>query len=207
MGWLLIFLIFWLSLLMFFTVYYKELKTYLGGSVLKKELDKLPKDKYLVIEDIILEDSNKEKYKIDAVILSRYGIFVVKLKNVSGMIKANSNDNAWEVTKNKKMKYITNGIKENEKNIKVLSELLNMNNIFVSIVGFSNNTKIYSDSNFITQINYIDNLIMLYNREVLNVNLFDLKNIIVNADIKSELKRDLEEEKVEEIKTDKNDTN
>ena len=193
MGWLIVFLLFWFSLMLFFTVYYKDLKTHLGSNNLKKELDKLPKDKYLVIDKVVIKSKDGVYHKIDGVVISKYGIFVIKLKNYDGIIKANINDNAWEVNKNNKNKFITNGIKENNVNINALFELTGLSNVFVSIVAFSNSSKIISDYSLVTQICYIDNLILQYNKEVLNNNIFDIKNIILNADMSHELKKDMDD--------------
>ena len=179
MHWLIFWLCFWLALILFLTVYYKDVKTYLGDLELKKELDKLPKDKYMVINKVMIKDDNGKKTEIDSIILSKYGIFVIKLMKKNGTIEVYEQQNAWKVIKNGKESFISNLIVENNNNIKLISKLLNIDpKYFISIICFPNKTKIITNNNYITQIDYLNYLISQITNPILNINLILLKYYI-----------------------------
>ena len=66
----------------------------MGEFWVKLELKKLPKDKYSILNNIMIKDKNGT-HQIDHIILSNYGIFVVEMKNYYGLIKGNESDNKW----------------------------------------------------------------------------------------------------------------
>lgn len=108
-------------------------------------LSKLDSDKYIVMNDLML-DTKYGTTQIDHVVLSVYGIFVIETKNYSGLIYGGERSDTW--TKNMYgNKYdFKNPIKQNYGHIKALSEKLNIpSNYFNSIVVFTNRAKLKGD--------------------------------------------------------------
>ena len=89
----------------------------------KKPLNKLPKDKYIVFNDIMIKNE-KGTHQIDHIVLSNYGIFVIEMKNYYGLIKGKEYDNKWCQYLGKNKNYFLNSIHQNYGHIKTLSELL-----------------------------------------------------------------------------------
>ena len=62
------------------TIYYPKLRGFMGEFWLKQELEKLSIKKYRLLNDIMIEDSNGT-HQIDHIVISKYGIFVIEMKN------------------------------------------------------------------------------------------------------------------------------
>ena len=61
-------------------IYYPKFRGFMGEFWLKLELKKLPKNKYKLLNNIMVEDE-KGTHQIDHVVISKYGIFVIGMKN------------------------------------------------------------------------------------------------------------------------------
>ena len=61
-------------------IYYPKFRGFMGEFWLKLELKKLPKNKYKLLNNIMVEDE-KGTHQIDYVVISKYGIFVIEMKN------------------------------------------------------------------------------------------------------------------------------
>ena len=60
-------------------VFYKKIVGKAGEYHVKNELKKLPKKKYLILNDVMVEHSNVT-YQIDHIVVSEFGIFVIETK-------------------------------------------------------------------------------------------------------------------------------
>ena len=161
-------------------MYYPKFRGFMGEFWVKLELRKLPKDKYVVLNDIMLKDE-KGTHQIDNLVLSVFGIFVIEMKNYYGLIKGREFDNKWCQYLGKTKNYFINPIHQNYGHIKSLSKLLNLEDkYFISIICFSNQSKINvrSDS-VVTQVDYLKNEILKYKELLIENDIKELANIIM----------------------------
>ena len=91
----------------------------------KQALNKLPKDKYIIINDVFIF-VNGTTHQIDHVVVSPYGIFSIETKQYNGFFTGDKYDKNWVRHVGKKKYYYTNPIRQNYGHIKSLSELLNI---------------------------------------------------------------------------------
>jgi len=64
-----------IALCLLFKIYYSKFRGFMGEFWVKLELGKLPKDKYIIFNDIMIKDE-KGTHQIDHLVLSEFGIFV-----------------------------------------------------------------------------------------------------------------------------------
>ena len=69
-----------LTLAILAKIFYPKFRGFMGEFWVKQELKKLPKKKYIILNDIMLEDTNGT-HQIDHIVISRYGIYVIEMKN------------------------------------------------------------------------------------------------------------------------------
>ena len=123
-------------------IFYKKIVGKAGEYHVKKELKKLSKDKYLIINDLMIKVDNTT-YQIDHIIISTYGLFVIETKQYNGYIVGNEYDK-WK--QNNKY-YINNPIHQNYGHVKALEELLKLSkDKFIPIVCIPSTAKIKIDS-------------------------------------------------------------
>lgn len=68
-----------LVLIILVNIFYPKFRGFMGEFWVKQELKKLPKDKYMVINDVMLKN-NDNTHQIDHLIISQFGIFVIEIK-------------------------------------------------------------------------------------------------------------------------------
>ena len=61
-------------------ILYPKFRGFMGEFWVKQELKKLPMDKYIVLNDIMVKQNNST-HQIDHLIISQFGIFVIEMKN------------------------------------------------------------------------------------------------------------------------------
>lgn len=170
-------------LLILVTVFYKKIRGFMGEFWVKQELKKLPKDKYIILNDIMIK-SNKGTHQIDHIIISKYGIFVVEMKNYYGLITGEEHQNKWTQHLGKNKYYFNNPIHQNYGHIKALEELLNLReDKFISIICISNQAKLKVKAKNVTQLDFISDLIKSYNNEIIIEDLSKIKNKIEQNNI------------------------
>ena len=86
----------------------------------------LNKDQYQLLKNVILptEDGSTQ---IDHIIVSVFGVFVIETKNMKGWIFGNPKDRTWTQKIYKFSKKFQNPLHQNYKHVKVLEELLGLN--------------------------------------------------------------------------------
>ena len=104
-------------------IFYKKIVGWFGEHWTKQALNKLPKDKYKILNDIFIS-TNSGTHQIDHVIVSKYGIFSIETKQYNGYITGNKYDKNWVRHSGNKKYYYTNPIRQNYGHVKALSELL-----------------------------------------------------------------------------------
>ena len=86
-------------------IYYPKIRGFFGEFWVKLELKRLPKDKFIILNDIMIKDDNGT-HQIDHLVLSEFGIFVIEMKNYYGGIAGNENQEYWfEYIKKKRYKF------------------------------------------------------------------------------------------------------
>lgn len=165
-------------------IYYPKIRGFMGEFWVKLELGKLPKNQYIILNDIMIKDE-KGTHQIDHLVLSKFGIFVIEMKNYYGLIKGKELDDKWCQCLGKTKNYFINPIHQNYGHIKSLSNLLNLDDrYFISIICFSNQAKIDIKSNtIVTQLDYLNNEILKFKELLVDKNIKDFSNIIISNNI------------------------
>ena len=98
----------------------------------------LPKDEYLILNNVYLPIENGAMTQIDHVVVSRYGIFVVESKNYSGWIFGDKNSPRWTQTVFRKKSTFQNPIRQNYRHLCAISESLGIPKMYLkSVVVFT----------------------------------------------------------------------
>ncbi|MCI8393859.1 MAG: NERD domain-containing protein [Bacilli bacterium] len=171
-------------------IYYPKFRGFMGEFWVKLELKKLPKNKYVVLNDIMIKDE-KGTHQIDHLVLSKFGIFVIEMKNYYGLIKGKEYDNKWCQYLGKNKSYFVNPIHQNYGHLKSLSNLLKLDDkCFIPIVCFSNQAKIAVKSrSIVTQVDYLKSEILKYEELLVDKDIKELANIIISNNIEDKFLR------------------
>lgn len=154
---------------------YKKIVGKAGEHHVKKELNKLPKEKYLILNDIMLQVDSKT-YQIDHIVVSEYGIFVIETKQWNGYIVGNEYDAKWKQNK----RYITNPIRQNYGHVKALESLLSLDSDkFIPIVCIPSRAKVrVKAKSYVLRIYELNKAILSYNEKKLD----DYKDIYITIE-------------------------
>ena len=168
----------------------------------KQSLDVLDKDKYIVLNDIMIAVDGKT-HQIDHIVLSKYGIFVIETKQYNGYIKGSKYDKKWvRYIKGKEPIYYTNPILQNYGHVKAICSLLNISEkmVFNIVCIPSNNVKldIKHDGELTTGLT-INEKITSHKEELID-NVEELKNKIIINNIVDKKLRKRHVEKIKELK-------
>ncbi len=160
-------------------IYYPKFRGFMGEFWVRRELEKLPKNKYIILNDIMIQDDNGT-HQIDHIVLSNYGIFVIEMKNYYGMIRGRELDNKWCQYLGKTKNYFKNPIHQNYGHVKCLAAKLNISEErFVPIVCFSNQVKLKVEvKSPVVQLDLLKAQILKYNEIDNNFDLVELRNKI-----------------------------
>ena len=171
-------------------IYYPKFRGFMGEFWLKLELKKLPKNKYKLLNDIMIEDE-KGTHQIDHIVISKYGIFVIETKNYYGLILGNQYKEKWYQCLGKNKYAFHNPMYQNYGHVKALSNALNLNEeVFIPIVCFSNQVKLKVTSNKpVVQVDTINRNILKYTEEIITCDLNELSSKIENMNILDKIKR------------------
>ncbi len=153
---------------------------YAGEFWVKRELNKLDKNKYKVLNDIMISTNNGTS-QIDHIVISKYGIFVIETKQYNGYITGDKYDKKWirHMRRGKKLFY-TNPIRQNYGHVMSICELLNIdNNKVFNIVCIPSTAKIeVKDDGETTRIDTILDKVLSYKEEIID-NIDDIYNKLV----------------------------
>lgn len=172
-------------------IFYKQIIGKAGEHWVKKELNKLDKNKYHILNDVMIEENNTT-HQIDHIVVSKYGIFVIETKQYNNYIKGNIYSKNWICYAGNKRYYINNPVHQNYGHLLALSKTLNISkDKFIPIVSFSGNGKINISNiknNEVTTINNLIKSIESYNKEII-LNENKIVNKINELNIKDKKKR------------------
>ena len=111
-------------------------------SKVAKQLAKLPKDEYIVLNDLMLPTSYGTT-QLDHVVLSLYGVYVIETKNYTGTLIGNEKSEQWEQNINGFMYKTANALRQNKAHISAVRSHASVQaNVPIhNIVVFANATK------------------------------------------------------------------
>lgn len=196
MNYAIIILSLFIFCIFFDKIIYPRFRGFMGEFWVKKELNKLPTDSYKILNDIMIMYDNNT-YQIDHIVISKYGIFVIEMKNYYGKIIGDEYKDNW-IQKFKKSKFnFKNPIHQNYGHILALSQTLNLDiNVFYNIVCFSNQAKLKINCENVVQLDNLTKLIKKYDKE-LNLDTDKIYLDINNLNI---LDKDLRKNHVKRIR-------
>jgi hypothetical protein len=121
------------------SIWLRRSKGRIGEHRVAHILSKLPKDRYQVINNLLLRTSSDSTTQIDHVVISQYGIFVIETKFYKGWIYGGENSEYWTQNIYGHKYSLRNPIHQNQGHIRALKHLLkDFGDIpFISIVAFS----------------------------------------------------------------------
>lgn len=119
-------------------------------------LSRLPRDKYLIINDLLVRHANGHTSQIDHVVVSEYGIFLIETKNYTGWIYGGVNSEYWTQNIYGKKYQMYNPIQQNQGHVRALRRILKdlPPDMFVSIVAFSRRASLRN--RYLTNVVYWD---------------------------------------------------
>ena len=120
----------------------------MGEKRVARILEKLPEEKYSVINNLLL-NNNGYTSQVDHVVVSVYGIFVIETKTYQGIISGGENSEHWTQNIYGNKYEFRNPILQNYGHIKSLKQALGdyKNVPFISIVAFSRQANLRVSSN------------------------------------------------------------
>ncbi len=159
-----------------------------GESKIRRILKKLPKDRYTVLNNIILK-TPAGTTQIDHIVVSVYNIFVIETKNFSGSIYGSENSERWRQYLGKKEFWFFNPIRQNYAHVQALSENLGLDKYyFVPIVVFTGQCKLkVSASHPVLHSTQLLPEIMRYTEYTIGTqDVKDLSEMILRCDTEAE---------------------
>lgn len=169
-------------------IFYKKIIGKIGELDVSHELNKLPGNKYSIVNNVMLYDENGKSHQIDHIVFSKFGIFVIETKNFEGLIKGNTYDKQWIQILGKTKNNFYNPVHQNYGHIKVLEEKLNIKeNKFISIVCFSDKAKlnITGNGNVINTRNLVSKIMNEYTETIIQKDINYLMNRVETLQDKS----------------------
>lgn len=179
-------------------------KGFIGEKAAQMILNKLDKEKYYVLNDLLIPDSNGKTTQIDHVVISQYGIFVIETKNYKGWITGTENSQYWTQTIYKRKEKLYNPLWQNKGHVNALKALLSEfgNARYFPIVAFSGRAtlkvKVSSDVIYLSNLN---KTIKKYKQPVLTHS--DVKNIIKKLSHNNLQDKDARKEHVKTLQNEK----
>ena len=129
--------------LVVFAFVWKARKGKRGERMVASRLSWLPKEDYLVINDLLLQ-SGGYSTQIDHVVISVYGIFVIETKFYKGWIFCSENKEYWQQNIYRHKYQLRNPVWQNQGHIKAIRRVLEDTGILpiYSIVAFSSQARL-----------------------------------------------------------------
>ncbi|MDE6290000.1 MAG: NERD domain-containing protein [Muribaculaceae bacterium] len=95
-----------------------------GEKIVAKELGRLKKKDYIVINDLMIPTSNNRTSQIDHVVVSTRGIFVIETKNHAGRISGGEHAQYWQQHLSSQSRGFYNPILQNRSHLRAIRRLL-----------------------------------------------------------------------------------
>ena len=119
------------------SLFLPQIKGWFGESVVATILSTLAKDKYIVLNNIMLR-TERGTTQIDHIVVSVYGVFVIETKNYKGWITGTEFSDKWTKNMYGKKYSFPNPLKQNYGHVKALESLLGLDESgLIPLVVFS----------------------------------------------------------------------
>ena len=175
----LVFIIIFIALIMF--IFGNRLRGLLGELKSSNVLNKLPSE-YKKYSDLMLY-SDHRTHQIDNLVISKYGIFVIEMKNYQGKVVGNEFSDKWTQYIGSKKNKFYNPIKQNYGHMRCLSDILNLGmNYFIPVIVFSNETEIDCDTDYVINLKDLVKYILKQKR-VMNIDVDRISEILEDNNI------------------------
>ena len=170
-----------------------------GEAITARCLSRLSRERYSVLNDLMVCDKHGTTTQIDHVVLSQYGIFVVETKCYKGWIFGNEKSRVWTQTLpcgrgwwsySEKHKF-QNPIRQNWRHVYVLAERLNLpKRYFHNVVVFCGDAEFKTDiPKNVIDVAFVDSYIKSFDIPVMSPNMCErlLQTILkLNASVSDE---------------------
>lgn len=178
---------------------YPKFRGFMGEFWVKTELRKLSKKEYIILNDIMLEDKFGT-HQIDHVVMSKYGIFVIEMKNYYGTIVGDEYKSNWIQYLGKNKYYFKNPIHQNYGHLKALEGALGIaNDFFIPIICFSNQAKLkVKTKSIVIQLDDLNNAIKAFHNIQFNYDINLFKEKLISLNITDKLKRKMHVKNIKE---------
>lgn len=113
-----------------------------GQWYVRKHLKNLNKEDYTRLSNLLFRNDRGLLYHIDHIIVSKYGVFVIETKNVSGRIRGHEREEFWKQKLGKKEYLMYSPIWRTYGHILSLRSVLGSKNKIVPIICFSERSKL-----------------------------------------------------------------
>ncbi len=104
-------------------------------------LSKLRKNKYHVIDNVMLKHANGKTSQIDHIVVSQKGIFVIETKNYSGIVKGDLNKQWWTHTCGKNKHVVYNIVYQNQGHVKAVKN--SISDVLLQNIGYRKYKKFF----------------------------------------------------------------
>ena len=203
-GWVIANIIAWLFFFVSFYFGVVAIKRVMGKAGewhVRKELNKLPKDRYRVFNDVMIEVEGIT-HQIDHIVTSETGIFVIETKHRHGLYTGSKYEKKWIGRSKKKGDFVVpNPIHQNYGHIMSLMKILNVDkSCFINLVCFTADITIKLDynENLVAWNDLVSKILSYQDKTVVNVD--NINHIIEENNITS---RRLRREHVKTLKNKK----
>ncbi len=95
-----------------------------GEKIVAKELARLGRKDYIVINDLLVPSPNGRTSQIDHVVVSTRGIFVIETKSHAGRISGSENSQYWQQHLSSQTKTFYNPVLQNRSHLRAVRKLL-----------------------------------------------------------------------------------
>ncbi|WP_231884841.1 nuclease-related domain-containing protein [Paenibacillus elgii] len=100
------------------------IKGMIGEKSVTNQLNKLDKEKYVILNDVTIPSSSGKTTQLDHVVISTYGIFVIETKNYRGWIVGDEKSEYWTQVIYKRKERLYNPLRQNYGHVMALKGLL-----------------------------------------------------------------------------------
>ncbi len=204
--------IFWacLILITLYLIFFKKFLGFMGELWVKQELKKLDKDKYIILNNLLLKDNEGLIHQIDHLVISQYGLFVIETKNYEGLVAGKSYYDELTLYLGSNKYKINNPIHQNYGHIKCLQDILELDNFaYYNVVCFANRTKVKiddkKDNEIICNLDFLNNEILSKKSIKIDTDINDIKSIILSKNIVDKAEKNKHVENVKVIKREKDE--
>jgi hypothetical protein len=100
------------------------IKGYIGEKSVEWQLNKLDKDKYIILNNITIPSASGKTTQIDHIVVSIFGVFVIETKNYRGWIMGDEKSEYWTQVIYKRKEKLYNPLRQNYGHVMSLKEVL-----------------------------------------------------------------------------------